>query len=78
MSRKLKARQVSFGWPEIELPELETAVHLYVITKCPSKYALIDMETGQLYVGSDRDNPYMPNTKIWEEQRQFSQEEETE
>jgi hypothetical protein len=69
MTRKLKKKEISFGWPDVEVPELEEAVHLYVVTKCPSKYILVDMETGQVYVGSDRDNPYMPYTKIWEEQK---------
>lgn len=69
MGRKIEATEISFGWPEVELPELEEAVHLYVVTKCPSKYALIDMETKQIYVGSDQDNPYMPFTKLWNEQK---------
>lgn len=69
MHRKIDKKEVSFAWPDIEIPELEEAVHLQVLTKCPSKYILIDMETGQVYIGSDRDNPYMPYTKIWEEQK---------
>lgn len=31
--------------------ELETAITLSVYTKCPEKYMLTDMETGQKYVG---------------------------
>ena len=45
--------------------QLDSAVHLTVITKCPEKYILIDQETGQSYVGSDHDNPYLPGFKLW-------------
>ena len=31
--------------------ELEEAKTLTVYTKCPEKYMLIDMETGQIYTG---------------------------
>ena len=31
--------------------ELETPITLSVYTKCPEKYMLVDMETGQKYVG---------------------------
>lgn len=34
-----------------EVPALDMAVTLTVYTKCPWKYKLIDMETGQEYVG---------------------------
>jgi|TARA_R110000868_G_scaffold232634_1_gene486162 hypothetical protein len=33
------------------VPELEKAVTLTIYTKCPEKYKLIDMETGEEYVG---------------------------
>lgn len=33
------------------VPELPEPVTLEVYTKCPEKYMLIDMETGQKYVG---------------------------
>ncbi len=45
--------------------ELDSAVHLTVITKCPEKYLLIDQETGQSYVGSNEDSPYLPGFKLW-------------
>ncbi|MDA9302516.1 hypothetical protein N8072_01405 [bacterium] len=32
-------------------PEFDVSIELRVITKCPSKYKLLDMETGQVYVG---------------------------
>jgi hypothetical protein len=34
-----------------EVPELDIPVTLHVYTKCPWKYKLIDMETGQEYIG---------------------------
>ena len=33
--------------------ELEESVTLTVYTKCPSKYRLVDMETGEEYTGQD-------------------------
>lgn len=34
-----------------DVPELEKAVTLKVYTKCPEKYMLIDMQTGERYIG---------------------------
>lgn len=34
-----------------EVPAYDIPVTLSVYTKCPSKYKLVDMETGQEYVG---------------------------
>ena len=34
-----------------EVPELDKAVTLEVYTKCPEKYMLIDMQTGERYIG---------------------------
>jgi len=34
-----------------EVPELDIPVTLKVYTKCPWKYKLVDMETGQEYIG---------------------------
>ena len=33
--------------------ELDENITLRVYTKCPSKYKLIDMETGEEYIGQD-------------------------
>lgn len=33
--------------------ELDDPIILIVKTKCPSKYKLVDLETGQEYVGQD-------------------------
>ena len=35
-----------------EVKELSEPVQLVVYTRCPEKYKLIDMETGQEYVGA--------------------------
>jgi hypothetical protein len=50
-----------------EAENLEFAVHLTVITKCPGKYILIDQETGQSYIGSNEESPYLPGFKLWKE-----------
>lgn len=34
------------------VPELEEPITLKVVTKCPQKWKLIDMETGQSYTGT--------------------------
>jgi len=41
-----------------EVEEFEQAVDLTIHTKCPEKWLLIDLETGQEYVGSDKPNLY--------------------
>jgi len=35
-----------------EVEELEDTIELKIITRCPQKYKLIDMETGQEYIGN--------------------------
>lgn len=37
------------------VPELEEPKTLTVYTKCPEKWKLIDMETGEVYVGYSTD-----------------------
>ena len=34
-----------------DVPEYDTAIKLKVVTKAPSKWKLIDMETGEEYIG---------------------------
>jgi hypothetical protein len=34
-----------------EVPAFDLAIELRVITKCPNKYKLTDMETGEEYIG---------------------------
>ena len=41
-----------------EVPETRTPIDLIIHTKAPGKWKLIDMETGQEYVGSDEINLY--------------------
>lgn len=38
--------------------ETEKAIDLTIHTKCPEKWMLIDMETGQKYIGSQEPNLY--------------------
>jgi len=49
------------------IEELEKAVHLAVITRCPWKYTLIDNETGKVYTGSNESNSYLPGYVLWKE-----------
>jgi hypothetical protein len=67
--RSIKKKQISFEWHDTKVDEVEPAVQLSVITKVPEKYILIDMETGQVFIGSNQNNPYDPNYKIWIEQK---------
>lgn len=41
-----------------EVPDLEKAVDLTIHTKAPGKWLLIDLETGQEYIGSENPNLY--------------------
>lgn len=41
-----------------EVPENDTPIDLIVHTKAPEKWKLIDMETGQEYVGSSEITQY--------------------
>lgn len=34
-----------------EVPELEKPINMQVYTKCPEKWMLIDLQTGERYVG---------------------------
>jgi hypothetical protein len=40
------------------VPELENPVTLQIKTKCPAKYKLVDMETGQTYTGYDTEGKH--------------------
>jgi len=40
-----------------KVPELNKAITLKVYTKCPEKYMLIDMETGERYLGYSTEGP---------------------
>ena len=67
--RKIISNQISFNWPSKQLEPLDSPIQLSVITKVPEKYVLIDMETSQVYIGSNQNNPYDPNFKLWIEQK---------
>ena len=34
-----------------EVPEFDIPIRLKVLTKCPGKWKLVDMETGEEYIG---------------------------
>jgi hypothetical protein len=40
-----------------QVPELDTVKILEVKTKCPEKWKLIDLETGEEYIGWHTDGP---------------------
>jgi|TARA_R110000744_G_C19346250_1_gene559917 hypothetical protein len=44
MNRKLKISGA-------EVPEFDVAIRLKVVTRCPGKWKLTDMETGEEYIG---------------------------
>ena len=41
-----------------EVQELDSPIKLEIETKCPSKWKIIDMETGQAYIGTDNNKKY--------------------
>ena len=41
-----------------EVEEFDQAVDLTIHTRCPSKWLLIDLETGAEYIGSEKPNLY--------------------
>lgn len=41
-----------------DVPDLEKSIDLTIHTKCPEKWLLIDLETGQKYMGSEKPNLY--------------------
>ena len=67
--RDLVFTKINFDCPNKQVGELDLPVKLSVITKAPEKYVLIDMETGQVYVGSNQPNPHMSGFSLWTEQK---------
>lgn len=45
----MKTRKIKDG---MEVQELDKPVNLSILTKCPGKWKIVDMETGQEYVAS--------------------------
>jgi hypothetical protein len=41
-----------------EAQELEQPIKLLIETKCPSKWKIVDMETGQAYIGTDNNKKF--------------------
>lgn len=58
-SRKLK--------DNTEAKELSKPIKLLVKTRVPSKYVLLDKETGQVYIGTEEENPYVKGFGTWKE-----------
>lgn len=67
MVRKIPENNKFYSWNSFDAEELSQPVTLAVYTRCPEKYALIDMETGQLYVGTTEVNPHVPSQQMWKE-----------
>jgi hypothetical protein len=57
-----------------EVPESDTPIDLTVHTKAPGKWLLIDMETGQEYVGLQEPNQYGKWKRI-KDKSEFAQDE---
>lgn len=47
----------------MEVQELDKPVQLSILTKCPAKWKIVDMETGQEYIASGNYEMY----KQWKE-----------
>lgn len=58
--RKMKTRKLKNG---NIANELEKAITLKIYTKCPNKYKLIDMETGEEYIGSTSEDSHWTKVK---------------
>ena len=41
-----------------EAQELDQPIKLLIETKCPSKWKIIDMETGQAYIGTNTNKKF--------------------
>jgi hypothetical protein len=46
----MSTRKLSDG---TDVPELDNPVTLKVYTKCPSKWMLVDLQTGERYIGHE-------------------------
>ena len=57
----MKQRQLKTG---NLVPELEKSTVLEIITKCPNKWKLVDLETGEEYIGNRPDEHHMYWKKI--------------
>ncbi len=51
----MKTRKLKNG---SEVEELDSPIKLVIETKCPNKWKIIDMETGQAYIGTDSNKKY--------------------
>jgi hypothetical protein len=53
--------------------DFEKAVDLTIHTKCPEKWLLIDLETGQEYIGSEKPNLYGKWKRIKDAQKNIEE-----
>lgn len=57
----MKKRKLKFG---TEVIELDKPVTLKIKTKCPNKWKLVDMETGEEYIGNNPSEYHMDWKKV--------------
>jgi hypothetical protein len=65
--RKILSGSWDYQVSDSKIEELDSSVHLAVITKVPEKYLLIDLENGKMYRGSNENNKHIPGYKLWKE-----------
>jgi hypothetical protein len=65
--RKILSGSWDYQVFDSKIEELDSSVHLAVITKVPEKYLLIDLENGKMYRGSNENNQHIPGYKLWKE-----------
>jgi|TARA_B100000085_G_C18426411_1_gene464931 hypothetical protein len=63
----LKTRKLIDG---SEAQELDQPIKLYIETKCPGKWKIVDMETGQAYIGTNTNEKFKYWKSIDEQQLQ--------
>jgi len=56
-----------------EVEAFDAAVDLTIHTKCPEKWLLIDLETGQEYIGSEKPNLYGKWKRIKDVEKNYKQ-----
>jgi hypothetical protein len=67
--RKVLSGSWNYQVSDNKIKELDSSIHLAVITKVPEKYLLIDLENGKMYRGSNENNKHIPGYKLWKEVR---------
>jgi hypothetical protein len=67
--RKVLSGSWNYQVSDNKIEELDSSIHLAVITKVPEKYLLIDLENGKMYRGSNENSKHIPGYKLWKEVR---------